>query len=513
MPDDKALKQLRVPLTAEVAKPDNQLRNISYRVSDWIDLLAPEDDVITGLGGIDSLFYYKELLRDDQVHSTFQQRRLRVISTETVVDAGGDGPLDETAADAFREQMVRLRWDDIFDKSLYTLFYGWGINEIMWAIEGDQIVMDRIIVRERKRFRFNSKNELFLIRAGVTDPIPMPDRKFWVMNCGADNDDEPYGMGLARSLYWPVFFKRNDIKFWLYFLEKYGQPTVLAKANRATLDDPVSLERLLATLQAIASDVGVAVPNDAEFEFLEASRSSTADYSELQDKMDAAISKIVLSQTMTTDDGSSRSQSQTHENVADKVIKSDADLVCESFMRGPLKWWTEWNFPGAATPRIWRNTEPPEDLNVRAERDKIIVDCGFEMTEEYVEEQYGDGFVKKEEPEPPAIGAMGIMPNQQQAANFAESDVARLKRERDAVRGDQDQIVRAALNAAEDYEVIIGQQIGGMLKEITDATSFEDAQIALRELAAEIPPASTVDKLDRATIGAELLGAYRAQKQ
>lgn len=36
-------------------------------------------------------------------------------------------------------------------------------------------------------------------------------------------------MGLAHYLYWPTFFKRNGIKFWLIFLEKFGMPTAAAK--------------------------------------------------------------------------------------------------------------------------------------------------------------------------------------------------------------------------------------------------------------------------------------------
>ncbi|USE35242.1 DUF935 domain-containing protein [Endozoicomonas sp. SCSIO W0465] len=42
-------------------------------------------------------------------------------------------------------------------------------------------------------------------------------------------------------------------------------------------------------------------------ELIEAARSGTADYDALCQRMDKAISKVILSQTMTTDDGSSRS--------------------------------------------------------------------------------------------------------------------------------------------------------------------------------------------------------------
>ena len=41
-------------------------------------------------------------------------------------------------------------------------------------------------------------------------------------------------------------------------------------------------------------------------ELIEAARSGTADYEALYERMDKAIAKVVLSQTMTTEDGASR---------------------------------------------------------------------------------------------------------------------------------------------------------------------------------------------------------------
>lgn len=35
----------------------------------------------------------------------------------------------------------------------------------------------------------------------------------------------PYGLGLAHQLYWPVFFKKQGLGFWLRALEKFGAPT------------------------------------------------------------------------------------------------------------------------------------------------------------------------------------------------------------------------------------------------------------------------------------------------
>ncbi|MFK0569908.1 DUF935 family protein [Endozoicomonas sp.] len=93
------------------------------------------------------------------------------------------------------------------------------------------------------------------------------------------------------------------------------------------------------------------------------------------------------------------------------VIKSDADLICESFNQQVVIWLTEWNFPYATPPRVWRKTEPEEDLMVRAERDNKISTLGYEPTEDYIRETYGDGWKKKaDSPLPPMGGGSPELP-------------------------------------------------------------------------------------------------------
>jgi hypothetical protein len=175
-------------------------------------------------------------------------------------------------------------------------------------------------------------------------------------------------------------------------------------------------------------------------ELIEAARSGTADYEALYERMDKAISKVVLSQTMTTDDGSSRAQAQVHQGVADHVIKSDADLLCESFNRGPVRWLTAWKFPNAQPPRVWRHTEPAEDLQARAERDNKIFALGYAPTEQYIEETYGPGWEKKAEPELPPEDPKGPLP-----AEFTEftefTEISELALKRAGHRADQQALV------------------------------------------------------------------------
>ncbi len=124
-------------------------------------------------------------------------------------------------------------------------------------------------------------------------------------------------------------------------------PTAAAKLPPGQAQDPIEREKALQAPDAIQSDSGVVIPDSVIIELIEAARSGTADYDALCQRMDKAISKVILSQTMTTDDGSSRSQAEVHQEVQEAVIKSDADLICESLNQQVVSWLTEWNFPNA----------------------------------------------------------------------------------------------------------------------------------------------------------------------
>ncbi|MEB4492751.1 DUF935 family protein, partial [Pasteurella multocida] len=74
---------------------------------------------------------------------------------------------------------------------------------------------------------------------------------------GSDHDDEPYGIGLAHWLYWASLFKRNGVKFWLIFLEKFGMPTALGRYSKNA--SPTDQDKLLEAIYSIQSDSGIIV--------------------------------------------------------------------------------------------------------------------------------------------------------------------------------------------------------------------------------------------------------------
>lgn len=459
-------------------------------------LLVPADRVLKARG-VGDLLIYEQVLSDPQVKACFEQRRSAVTSCEWQVDAASDRPIDQRAAEFVERQLRKVSFDNLTDKMLYSIFYGYAAAEIVYEMDAGLIGWKAIKVRNRRRFRFTPDGELRMLtthNALEGEPCPVP--YFWHIATGADHDDEPYGIGLGHWCYWPALFKRNGIAFWLTFLEKFASPTAVGKYPTGTT--PGDINKLLAALSAIRTDSAIALPEGMTADLLEAARSGTADYKAVHDTMDEAIAKAILGQTMTTENGSSKSQAEVHMVVRQDIVKADADLVCESLNLGPIRWLTMFNFAGAEPPRVFRQVEEPDDLDALAGRDKKVMEMGFKPGIEYVRQTYGDHWEDPAESEPAHQPATGL------PAAFAAAPA--IERQRDDAQLRIDAVVQQASQFGLEWRTFIAprvEELQILLDETGDLERFRDRVIEL----ADAPPNSDLAQaLARAGFAAQLLG-------
>jgi phage gp29-like protein len=385
-------------------------------------MLEPPDDTVLMTRGAGDYSLYREVLRDDHVKAALTQRIQSVIARPWEVKAGGKRAVDKAAAEFLAEQLEAVRWDDITAKMLYGVFYGFAVAEVMWGTDGRHVTLADIKVRDRRRFGYDGAQRLRLKTMANFNGELLPERKFWAFNTGADHDDAPYGLGLAHWLYWPVWLKRNGIRFWATFLEKFGMPTAVGKFPPGSSQEDQS--KLLAALQAIQRDSAIIFPDGMQAELLEATRSGTADHASFTAMLNAAILVITIGQTASTQGTPGKlGNDQEQGEVRDDITKADADLVCMSFNATVAKWLTEFNFPGAEPPLVWRVMDEPEDLNQSAERDERLARVGYKPSLARVTEVYGEGY---EAASQAAVDAVpGAAPNGE-PAQFAEGDGADL---------------------------------------------------------------------------------------
>ena len=335
-----------------------------------------------------ALRIYRDILRDERCQAALDQRLDAAIARPWTVEPGGDGPDDRAASDDLTRQLEGVGFDAVSRQLLHGVWYGYAIAEALWARADDRVVLDRLVVRAPDRFRWSAEGQPLLRTDAHPLGEPLPDGKFVILRRPGEHGDLPHGPGLARWCYWPVWLKRNGLRFWSIALEKFGAPSVKGTYPRnATAEQK---DGLLDLVQSFATNVGVILPEGQEIEIVESARRAGGDFQAFVAYLDRAIATTILGQSATTDMGPWRGTAEVQRDVRDETVAADCRLLDDALGGTVARWLTQWNFPGAAAPRIRRDASPPEDLDARAKREAVIASTsGLRPTRTHIERTFG----------------------------------------------------------------------------------------------------------------------------
>lgn len=447
-------------------------------------MMSPNDATLATRGGAKGLRIYDEIERDCHAFSVLQKRKLALVSRNTVVESASESLRDRKARDGVEALIQSINFDQVCLDLLDATLKGFSVAEIVWDIANGLVISKKIKPKDQRRFKFDADENLRLItRGNWAKGEPVPDRKFIVHRYGA-KDGNPYGLGLGTRLFWPVFFKRQGIQFWLTFADKFGSPTAVGKYPSSASGK--EKDTLLDAIAALSNDAGVTIPENMVIEFLEAARSGSINtYESLCRYMDEEISKAVLGETLSTNmssSGGSYGASKTHNEVRLELTKADADLLSDTLNATLVKWYCEYNFPGANPPKVWRDFEEPEDLNKRADTDKKVCEMGFTPSLEYIRETYGEGWDLKQP-----------QPQQKQPVTDPEFSESNLPPVQQAIAAGADEL-------SSNFEKFIGPRLESLfavLEETQDLNLF-------RQNLAELVNDNTTDQAQEAIVNARI---------
>lgn len=515
------------PGTTSTPPPREEIATIRSDPNRWHygERIDNDDPVLRSRGIAKGLALYDELERDPQVGCELGKRRMALLGREWSVTAGAETPQAEAARELVERALKGARFNQAVEKLLDALLKGVSVVEVMWVVRAGEILPAELRGRDPRRFQFRLPPEgaappadpstpppiaelRLLSKANPTDGAPVPARKFVAHRFGAKYE-HPWGRGLGERLFWPVFFKRQGIGFWLTGLEKFGQPTPVGKYPNGTPE--ADQDKLLAACQAIATEAGVIVPEGMVIELLEAKRAGTFDsYEKLARYMDEDISKVILGQTLTTSPGESGSRAlgQVHNEVRLELTKGDADLLADTLNDGLVRWIVDFNMPGyAATglayPMLWWDVSEPEDLTQRADRDTKLKGLGYRPKPDYIRDTYGEGW------EPAQAAPAPDAPGGALAALFAE---ARRPPRRPARFAEARDPRDAADILAEQLGTVAGDAVDGMVDAVRAlvmdpaVSSLDELRGRLVELLPGLPTARLAELLGAALAVASLQG-------
>jgi len=355
-------------------------------------VLPNTDRVLVAKGGGKGLGIYEELETDAHVRTVLAKRKRAVISREWFVNEADDSQEAKAAAELVRKHIKKISFDRTTEGFLDAVLKGFSVGEVMWVIDGSEFRPAQIKLRKQQRFTFMTDDKGHELRLLTLEHpfkgISLPERKF-IRFSFDERYDNPYGFGLGHSLFWPIFFKRKGITFWLVFCDKYGSPTSVGKYP----PNASSTERaaLKAALEAIAQDAGIMVPEGMDVSLLEAAKSGIDTYEKLVRYMDEQISEVVLGETGTTNqsgNSGSRARDQVGNEVRLETAKADGDGLCECLNNTLVKWIIDLNMPGAPYPELWRDFSESEDLKQKAERDTSLAQTGVKFKKQYFMREY-----------------------------------------------------------------------------------------------------------------------------
>lgn len=136
---------------------------------------------------------------------------------------------------------------------------------------------------------------------------------------------EPDDLGLFLKAAQQTIPKKNALAFWDAFAEIFGMPMRVARTNTRDPAERKRLERMFAESGSLLSMV---LGADTEVQFVESGKGDAFNvYDKRVDRANSELSKLVIGQTMTIEDGSSLSQSQTHLKVFENLVESDRDML------------------------------------------------------------------------------------------------------------------------------------------------------------------------------------------
>jgi SPP1 gp7 family putative phage head morphogenesis protein len=210
----------------------------------------------------------------------------------------------------------------------------------------------------------------------------------------------PEREGLApRCMYWS-FFKRFSARERLVLLEIFGKPWKIVELDPDVKIDEPTLEKLDDDVESLGPSMSARLPKGAKLTIPWPHPDSGTIHQGVIEESDRQLARLVLGQTMTTEDGSSRAQGEVHERQQDLVLSKDGWAMSDCIEGGLVFDIVNFNANAlrlenedeiaAYLPQFELQTGAERDRTAELERVKIVAkDLGVEVCKDEVYEISG----------------------------------------------------------------------------------------------------------------------------
>ncbi len=448
--------------------------------------------------------------RDCHYRSVLHTRKMAVSGIKPALE------LPKDAVDAKIVEAVERRILDApgFEALVYDLLdalgKGFSCVEILWQHDEAEWYPSGYAHREQRHFTFDLDTlsrpllRTDAIDVGGEEGVPLAPYQ-WLVYVPKLGSGIPIRTGLARTAAVAYAAKRWTAADWMAFLDVYGVPIRLGKYPASHADKK---NLLLKAVRAIGSDAAAVIPSEMEIELIESKGAgATSVFRETVEYWDKQVSKVVLGQTMTSDDGASLSQSKTHEQVRFDIRDADCRSVAAALDEQLVRPFVDLNFgPQEVYPSVRLYARKSEDLVPLMQATKTFVELGGAVQMSEIRDRLG--FAEPEEgaellepaAKPPAFGGAPPPPagddkpepgsdddgpaddddEVEETPDKKQRELHAARRPKPPVYDAVDEVLAAELS---QWRRLEDPNVGRLIKAIQDAETYEEARALLAELA------------------------------
>lgn len=385
----KALAAMETKTTPETTRPLSKHIATRDRTIDYFTValsgLPNPDPVLKKLGR--AIEVYEDLMFDSRVSACVQSRKSAVQCMEW--DVIGEDAKEEHIK-FHKSYLLRYKMEDIISELLDAPLFGYKPNEIIWNEREGKIVPVNLVGKPPRWFKYDDENKLrFITLQNMILGEEVPDNKFIVAR-HEPTYDNPYGKPALSSCFWPVTFRKNGFKFWTIFMEKYGMPFLVGKAPAGEQTDRI--EAVADMLENMIQDAIAVVPSEYEVDIVESAHGrggkGETPHKSYLDAMNLEIAMSILGTNLTTEvQGGSYAASQSHMEVRDDIVESDARIV-EGVMDELIELTQKINF-GDSSPCPYFKLFAEEKIDEsRSKRDVNLKKIGVRFKKDYFKRAY-----------------------------------------------------------------------------------------------------------------------------
>lgn len=331
-------------------------------------------------------------IREKDLHyaAVLQTRTLAVSGLPIDIQPFDDSAPAKRAAALVQDVLREVDLAALVGHLMDAVAKGYAVAETVWETGGGIWYPREIIPREAHWFSFDADTgRLLRLVDGSAEGAEIPPYRM-IAHQPQIHSGIPLLGGVARSALWAWVFKSYALRDWARFCELFGQPIRVGKYHQGASPDDVAVLRQAAF--SLGSDAAAVIPQEMALEIIESgSKAASAElYHRLIDYLDRQVSKAVLGQTMTTDDGSSMAQARVHDEVRRDIIRADARAMAATLMRDLVAPIVRLNLgEEAPLPVLWLVVEEPEDLTALADQIVKLAGAGLPIPQSFVRGRFG----------------------------------------------------------------------------------------------------------------------------